>query len=822
MAEKAGREFAAEPSPLQCIWESLKSEGGPWKTKGQKVVKSRFMAFTRRARREMAVMAQRSFCYQYTCLELDMLGAKKVIKLTLRPDIADDPASGTTDSKRLTSEEKILRNSCQNTMVISCLMYGNMLKRQRLAVALACVEGLEKWHQEQNRRLRSVDEVLTWSLQQLSGKFMESVASILAPCASDKDLEEIGFTMIRRNRPLPDGFDIPELTSVDDDLATLMSGFALSLAGRRIARALWFLRGWPSRSVLLLSEDERIAKEAIQLFRSDEANHAFLCSQATQVSGLDALVRRSTFDYLPVQQDFAVLRDNNFLLTEQVVSYIKANHRRLNASQVCEDGFREQKLGKKNPAKHTRIQKAFSAVIDRKVLSERHDFTEVLPSACPDARDDILPWEMYSPPIREVNPTWKELTQSAEKPPWYSPKACNWPSQYGDLSAVAFARSRGQVDLLQDRWLGQLLAPKHHILVRHRVTGTPDRWSDLNLPLGLIPDSCAILWGTVQECSPEPNGGSYYVPRRMPPKHEAMLIPVVNLAEWEAIHIEWHAPWWQAAEWPSARDRFKQWKLVATPSGVSRPLPLLQVAARRGFFGLPLDFIIKIATHQRIDLPVVKDLFSVLWVVVQSITQFSDDEVLDIMMLRLAEMMGDHDFTDRLLQLDDAHECLDKFDQRALKSEKTTSAVAAETRRHFANAVRDKRRALHPPPAPAPKAKGRGKGGKPGPAPAALRVLPDGVLEQAVLKPLTPCGGYIWRANTKGAWMCRYPPQKSFSAYWNVNGPRAAAILCLQHLWQWHIRLGFADDCPIEGLMENMDVPDVPDADDMETDGEDG
>ena len=45
----------------------------------------------------------------------------------------------------------------------------------------------------------------------------------------------------------------------------------------------------------------------------------------------------------------------------------------------------------------------------------------------------------------------------------------------------------------------------------------------------------------------------------------------------------------------------------------------------------------------------------------------------------------------------------------------------------------------------------------------------------------------------------------------------------MQHLWRWHIRLGFADDCPIEGLMQNMDVPDVPDADDnMDTDGEDG
>ena len=199
-----------------------------------------------------------------------------------------------------------------------------------------------------------------------------------------------------------------------------------------------------------------------------------------------------------------------------------------------------------------------------------------------------------------------------------------------------FARRRGQVDMLQDRWLAQLLAPKHHILVRHRVTGTPDRWSDLGLPLGLVPDSCAILWWTRQEVVPEPNGGSYYIPRNTPPDLGSMLIPVVNLDEWEAMHIEWHAPWWQAASWPQARERFKQWKLVATPSGVTRPLPLLQVAARRGFFELPLDFIVKIATHQRIALPAVKCLFSVLWAVVQSITKFSDHDVLDIMVLRLS------------------------------------------------------------------------------------------------------------------------------------------------------------------------------------------
>jgi uncharacterized RDD family membrane protein YckC len=80
------------------------------------------------------------------------------------------------------------------------------------------------------------------------------------------------------------------------------------------------------------------------------------------------------------------------------------------------------------------------------------------------------------------------------------------------------------------------------------------------------------------------------------------------------------------------------------------------------------------------------------------------------------------------------------------------------------------------------------------------------------LRPLTPPGGYIWRANIQGSWQCHYKPFKRFACSWHLYGHRTAALMCLRDLWSKHLLLKGKDisECPIDGLFTFAGAAAVP------------
>lgn len=80
LEEAAYKDILSEADPMTELWGRLKTDS-PWRTKGVKLVKSRFMAFRRKARCEVAHLTARAFGYLYSCMEMGFLGEKNITSL---------------------------------------------------------------------------------------------------------------------------------------------------------------------------------------------------------------------------------------------------------------------------------------------------------------------------------------------------------------------------------------------------------------------------------------------------------------------------------------------------------------------------------------------------------------------------------------------------------------------------------------------------------------------------------------------------------------------------------------------------------------------
>jgi hypothetical protein len=86
--------------------------------------------------------------------------------------------------------------------------------------------------------------------------------------------------------------------------------------------------------------------------------------------GLAAIIQRSVFHLVPVQQDIAILADDEWYPTEDVKLHIRNCHARVISSQVCEDAFNRQKNSKKAPNRRGVVERAWSTLLDKKVVQE--------------------------------------------------------------------------------------------------------------------------------------------------------------------------------------------------------------------------------------------------------------------------------------------------------------------------------------------------------------------------------------------------------------------------------------------------------------------
>lgn len=591
------------------------------------------------------------------------------------------------------------------------------------------------------------------------------------------------------------------LAMQQDRFAQVLGDGALALAGLRIQRNLWLLKGWPARMVLLLRPQFRdIVAHALR--RDFDFFQAF-SANATGAEGVDAIAQRSVFRLKSLVQDVKILQQNNWVVSDALVEHVRLCNSRCIASQICEDCFNRQKNARKAPNRRGIVEKSWAVANEKRVMDEVHKYTAPVVVAAPMAVQPLTP-EVFRPSIAKVPKEFHQLPGFKRSPDWYSPSASAIPVAFSDLALTEFVQLRGLQANVRNLWLGEVNQTAHHLLLRHSHGGDATGWS---FAAQYISGSCMVLWPAEQVSIPGCSS-LVFVPASQKVQVSQCLVPMLDHKKWEALPFVWRSPLGQLVSHPGvAHGSFQPWEVRAYAEG--QPAPLLEVMCRQGFWNLKLPFLKKVCALVDLHVPKEADLICTVELLCKKITgSANDEELLGWLDKRIAAMTEQDALRSadaHLMETDDAQECLDSFDKADFQKTKQARKACDSDAKTFIDQLRKKRVVVVERKRAAQQTASGSRGGGAKRKKAAPRlVLPAGAITQSEAKALAPVGAYIWRNQSCQTWNGKMPPLSEVSRSWAKYGHREAALLVLQELWRGAISLGHCTECAVEGLLDSF------------------
>lgn len=342
---------------------------------------------------------------------------------------------------------------------------------------------------------------------------------------------------------------------------------------------------------------------------------------------------------------------------------------------------------------------------------------------------------------------------------WFSPVAAGIFSPTADLEVLDTLSP--EFHKVESLFYGRLCNCKFKY-VMHKAN---DTWL---WPLTHLDDSGVLMWPCTQK---RINQKVVYFEF----EHISTLdcIPVLDPSKEKVMEIEWTSPLWQRQHHLS---HFRKVKQGVRPFGVGKETTLLKLAATKSFWDLPKSYIDQICKARHVDVGCT--LFDSLSNLIQAVLECGLEAALGHLSLRLASTDTDAVAAATLIEMDEAHEVLDKNDVTQLDAEKKAFHNRTVERQGFSSQYQ------------AETAKTRQKTHKKRKKEADTKrptTLPSTIPQKDAKLYLPEFGASIWRSTVSGAWCAHVPPRKRISESWaKHNSDQAALYALLPRVWrQW-------------------------------------
>jgi hypothetical protein len=625
---------------------------------------------------------------------------------------------------------------------------------------------------------------------------MNDIAGVLT---SQEDCAEVGFTI-----PPPtakaQSYEHGEVT-FDDSFALLYFKYVFGLISNRVVGELWWLIGWPPQSAMLVEDTEATRKEVAWFKKSWENYQKFEERADMIIVGVKALVKRSIFNHVSVQQLVQMFILTNWEITDKIRQWCSERWRTMMQTQICEDGFNREKraVQQKQMTQTGREVLSFDTLINSDVM-KIHKFTGIQERSENLVRGEKFDDKWIHPTLGNVSIATKGLVSTSQTASFESMGRKDMHVPHTDFYFMDDIVAEDAFNTVRYAWLGGLFCSSHLTIVRKMVAEgvDPGQWV---LPMKHAHDSSVLCWPVAITGKFAGTFDIVTVAKCMKPQ----FITVTSLDCWEARPISVLSPLGQlhkahevgSNEHPSST-------IVIVCAGPVQPF--ISVAAKSAFWSLTHAFLKKLAGHLEIDVRAGASLFQLLFTMVDGLVDGNEEEILDIISKRLGEVDGSDIGFDDILELDDAAVCLDENDRKVANDEQTTSrslskshaAMLDEWVTKKTKSVKKRNKAE----AQAKARNSRASGSRQVRQPA-RRHLPPCDLQQVSLKPFCPPGGFIWKGNKSRNWNSHYKPFKRFSVTRAVEGMRGSAIKVLQDMWNKHAVLNdlkMPRDCPVDGV----------------------
>ena len=712
----------------------------------------------------------------------------QLLKSLVGKDVEAAASSSTGPMEKETVKQgaeqlQALRDRCKNSLHVSVMAMSQADFHFDLSMISFASSPLRAWHGYVVKRLRSsaasVDYYREMAKDEEDSTFRKAVRKVMAPCGSVNHLERMGFIVrvdgANALKKLMD--DAPEFLN-QQNMADKLWRLCLSLVAQAEVNFAFHTKQYPGKLASLLTTDEREREILWEDMKKDWA--AWKCVKGLRGAPWGAIAKRSRWNWLVNTEFFEEADKSGGALTPAMLRHVDRIFRFQGCEGSTEVAF--QKLT--NATKDNQSERLAPCTLWRRptmwgLFTRTYSFKEVDPSMI---RDDELataelPASLNKPCYKTASLDFKDLPGKAATPPWPSFSAQSFNSLFAQQALMRYCFDNDAVKNAALSWRGEFCKPGTVV-----VTPTGERMLVVTMvaPVLVLWPVDTVLIGTTEflQLSKKP-----------------VWVPCFSLEEWLAVPTRWVAP----VDLLKANGgvNFEHMPDVFAQQ-TGPPLPLLQWAALKGFWSIPMSSVRRLAKHD-LDVELTGSDADDLVIICRYILK--GDALLAMQCLdhRVIEIEKDHcTAIDDIAMSDEGRDCIDKNDkQEAEQHFEHVEATKAEIKTlttHIATKLLDMRAGLGP---AAKKTK---------PKPAGKIPDKDELFTQARVSDLFPPHTRIlkdyynfrWKMWIRSPGAPRPGPWRIKSRSWSQEGHGAAVKDLLRIAWSEAALYG--EPCPHDGL----------------------
>jgi len=581
--------------------------------------------------------------------------------------------------------------------------------------------------------------------------------------------------------------------------AKLVGRMVVRFSYHRVKRHLHMLVGWPHYGVTL--SDPAMRDEAIELLHNDHQSFEALVGL---VGGTAVLVhRRHVCQWVCVQQLVAVCQQLHWSFDDsdqsREVAWFAKRFRLPLGSLFNETVFKYMRAREPGNRRMSHRGKWASSLLGP-LVHEDFSYKHIDVNLAPPTNKEV-PKTVFSPLFKESWEGVRHVAGKAKQPDWVTENSETSTHKFMDLLAMRWIALRHESNFgyLEYLWKTVLLDIEG-LIVRENCS---DTWM---LPLGMVGNTGALAVELETIELPHADDGSTvscYIPKL--PVRKVSSCHVALIGSWLARTYDFAPPQWTmlhrgvhevAGEAFPVQDKIG---IVLFPT--SDPVELPHAASKKAFGKLGPVILKRFAEHFEVSLRGCDmTLFGILVVLITHFLNPEEDELLDILLLRLEFHVP---AWAALEDIPEVSGILGNDEVAELEEELQAQAKARTSHDKYARSYWRRRRVYNA----ARAAAGGGAGGHH----SAWRRAPAHIqMAQGELAPHMPPRGAIWKNNSGACWSIHVGPwYRSFP--WAAGGPNEAGEAALRAAWRLHLMMegeGIAQ-CTVDGLFPEG-APELP------------
>lgn len=244
LGDKVPMDGSAQPA--EALWEFEKSRA-PRPYLYERVNMVRFLSWPAAGRELLREWSSLLWKVELLCVECDWVSSaqfKTKIALRTQQLVKEETERGSTSASIPSIDGKVVRQACQNAVVIALSLLEEESHKILLAIMVHVAQPVLDFRKAHAQMCRDSAGTLTWAANLINGGLMEQAHKVFSLLGSVQENSALGFQVEVEDGIAP----VDPRIQGEDEWATLLGNHVVSLVGRRLTQVVHFRFASPTCS----------------------------------------------------------------------------------------------------------------------------------------------------------------------------------------------------------------------------------------------------------------------------------------------------------------------------------------------------------------------------------------------------------------------------------------------------------------------------------------------------------------------------------------------------------------------------------------------